>query len=160
MWKQNIMTIVCCIIISLCFYFYFCYFTDIFPSNRLTDTRIAARRTIVGNFYSATNPVSWISRPERLRQTESERYRRTVCTTECQKVYVGQGLAVVATVGQDHAFIKRSPDWIRAQTKIREYLGYTYIHTRTFMPVLRTKLCEYVVVLKTYFVFCRNRIFI
>lgn len=71
--------------------------------------------------------MSRISRPERLRQTESERYRCTVHTAECQKVHGGQGLAVVATVGQDHAFVERAPDRIRTQTEIREYLIYIYI---------------------------------
>lgn len=111
------------IIISLgCFFI----FSDIFTCHRLADTRIAARRTTVRNLHSAANPVSRISRPERLRQTESERYRCTVHTAECQKVHGGQGLAVVATIGQDHAPVERAPDRIRTQTEIREYLIYIY----------------------------------
>lgn len=102
-------------------------FSDIFTCYRFANTRITARRTTVRNLHSASNPVSRISRPERLCQTESQRYCCKVHSTECQKVHGGQGLAVVATVGQDHTPFERAPDRIRAQTEICEYFIYIYI---------------------------------
>lgn len=44
-------------------------------------------------------------------------------TEKCEKVHGREGLAMVAIIGSNHAVIKRTQDRIRAQTKIRKYIG-------------------------------------
>lgn len=94
---------------------------DIFPCRRLTNPGNAAGRKIIRNLYSVASPLSRVRGPEGLRQTQSERHRRAVHTTECEKVHGCEGLAVVATVGQNYTFAERAPYRIRAQTEVCKY---------------------------------------
>lgn len=66
--------------------------------------------------------MSRVPRSEGLRQAEGERHSDTVHPAERQEVHGGEGLAVVAPFGQDHAAAERSPDRVRTQTEIGECL--------------------------------------
>lgn len=95
---------------------------DILSGRRAADVGIAAGREAVGDVHGVAGPVSRVPRPEGLRQTKGERHSNTVHPAERQEIYGGEGLAVVAPFGQDHAVVERAPDRVRTQTEIGESL--------------------------------------